>query len=511
MTFRARILAASLIVGVLSLALFAVGVRLEVRSRMTSQYQERVATTTASTRENLARNARVLDQRLRTLAARITDDALMRAALTQGTSRLTVLDYASSEMRSVELDYLLLLDSAGQVLSSGHFRNDFDRVVPALTTLLNASGPVLVSARQPEASFLALVRAHAFELGDRRFVLTGGFAVDSAFLQSLMPDPASPVMVALEFPGGALVSGNSLVAAGSNSVRQHFTIPFIDEVSGRANTQEARWTIAHSLAPLRSILRPLDVWLLAAIGAALVFAFLVARVMAARVNQPLEELASKTNHIDLERLDVEFATERNDEIGSLARMLDAMVHRLRASARQLRAAERRATVGELARQVNHDIRNGLLPIRNVIRHLSEVAHANPAELESVFTERESTLQGGITYLESLANNYARLTPRAERRICDVNALVRTVVRDSALADRARVQVELSTVPPRVSADPVALRRVIENLLINAVESLENGDGRVTVGTRLTETAGDRRVIITVADTGAGIEPEALDR
>jgi signal transduction histidine kinase len=53
--------------------------------------------------------------------------------------------------------------------------------------------------------------------------------------------------------------------------------------------------------------------------------------------------------------------------------------------------------------------------------------------------------------------------------------------------------------------------VLENLVINALESLPAGDGRVTVGTAEAATPEDRRVTITVSDTGAGIAPEAVDR
>jgi signal transduction histidine kinase len=199
--------------------------------------------------------------------------------------------------------------------------------------------------------------------------------------------------------------------------------------------------------------------------------------------------------VNFEQLDVEFATERTDEIGSLARLLDAMVQRLRASVTQLRAAERRATIGDLARQVNHDVRNGLLPIRNVIGHLSEVAREAPGDLANVYAEREATLQGGITYLENLAGSYARLSPRADRKLCDLNMIVRSVVGNAGDKGSVRLQLDLGDGLPRVPADPVALRRILENLTINAVESLEGHAGAVTVKTSLTNAGAERRVLL----------------
>ncbi len=523
MTFRSRILLACLAVALTPLVVFVSGARREVRNRLTSQYERSVSASRDVFQQDLARQRISLDARLRALAELIDGDAQQRAALLGRAERGVILNYAANVMPAAGLDYLLMLDSTGDVLSSGHFRNEYDRRMAALPKLLAADGPVLVATRRPQGPFLVLVRARTFQIGDQRFALAGGIEIDSTFLRGLTRAD-STVVVALEYPGGALRSTLPVEGArgregpgreGRNddlsAITTRVVLPFVDDVSGSADSAQANWIIAHSLAPLRRVQRAMDRWFLVGIGAAVLLAFLIARALSARVTQPLEELAAQAERVNLERLDVGFATDRQDEIGSLARLLDTMVKRLRASANQLRDAERRATVGEMARQVNHDIRNGLLPIRNVILHLTEVARETPAELGSVFAEREETLQGGIGYLESLATNYARLSPRSERRVCDVNAIVRTVLRDAAAAGHARVQLDLSETTPRVAADPVALRRTIENLTINALESLQNGNGTVTVQTKVEKTGSERRVTIAIADTGSGIEPANLDR
>ena len=83
----------------------------------------------------------------------------------------------------------------------------------------------------------------------------------------------------------------------------------------------------------------------------------------------------------------DFPTRRRDEVGKLARVLNAMVGRLRDGARRLADAEHRATLGEVARQVNHDLRNGITPVRNVLRHLGETAEREPDRLVDVFIRR----------------------------------------------------------------------------------------------------------------------------
>jgi signal transduction histidine kinase len=378
-----------------------------------------------------------------------------------------------------------------------------------------------VASRRATGGFIALVRARAFEIGGRRFTLTGGIEVDSAFVARLAGGWSDVLVVTLVHPGGVTAStaADADTAAGANTaaiadtaaIVERVSLPFIDSDASDGALDEAHWTISHSLAPLDAVVRGMDRWFIAALAGALLLAFVTAQLAAARVTRPLEQLARSAGRVELDRYDAVLATRRQDEIGALSRLLDRMVQRLRASARQLRETERRATVGDMARQVNHDIRNGLLPIRNVIRHLAEVAQESPADLGTVFHERAGTLEGGIGYLENLAANYARITPRTERQPCDVNALLESLARDAAVPGDARIGLELSRPLPHASADPVALRRIVENLVINALESLGESAGRVTITTAAAGSADDARVVITVADTGVGIPADTVER
>src|SRR2546430_15360605 len=118
------------------------------------------------------------------------------------------------------------------------------------------------------------------------------------------------------------------------------------------------------------------------------------------------------------------SSDRSDEIGALSRLLGAMTERLRAGAARLREAERRLAMGDLARQVNHDIKNGLIPIRNVFRHLGQAAGDSPDRLAAAFRDRQATVEASISYLENPASNYPRPYPQPAGESCDVDAVVR---------------------------------------------------------------------------------------
>jgi signal transduction histidine kinase len=182
-----------------------------------------------------------------------------------------------------------------------------------------------------------------------------------------------------------------------------------------------------------------------------------------------------------------------------------MTERLRVGAARLREAERRVAIGDLARQVNHDIKNGLTPIRHVLRHLDEVAHDNPAALAKVLVERKGTLDSSLAYLDTLARNYAGLSPALVRESCDVNAVVEEVAKTAG--GRTPVQSTLAAARPLASADRLVLRRIVENLVGNAVDT----EGTVTVTTEAVTRGAESLVRLTVADSGPGMSREQLDR
>src|SRR5262249_23650073 len=147
-----------------------------------------------------------------------------------------------------------------------------------------------------------------------------------------------------------------------------------------------------------------------------------------------------------------------------------------------------------------------IPIRNVVEHLAEVQEREPEQLPSVFGERRATLESSIGYLDTLARNYARLTPRADRRSFDATAVARDAVR-SASVGGGPIGAKIAETLPPVAGDPVLLRRILDTLLRNAIESLTNGDGHVTLEAQRSPAGGGVRVI--VADTGRGMSEVEL--
>jgi signal transduction histidine kinase len=422
-------------------------------------------------------------------------------------SRQYLLDYAGRAMRLAGLSMLQLEDSTGRILSSGHFRNQFDRLEPELPRLLASMRDtlVLVRARTPDSTLVALTRMDSLRVGGKPLYLIGGIEAAHRLLSGLTRD--HDLAVALRYPG----TPEAQLAGGR--VLRSVALPYVDVSTGSAaGLDTARLVVIQSLGTLESLRHGITRWFALALGLTLAGTFLVALWLSGVVSRPLRALADKTSRIDLDRLDQSFDTNRTDEIGALSRLLGAMTERLRSSTTRLREVERRAAIGDLARQVNHDIKNGLTPIRNVLRHLTQASQQEPQRLADIFEARRGTLESSVEYLDTLARNYDRLSPSRERRPCDVNAIVEQVLRSTA-HDGVVVQRQLQDRLPRVVGDELMVRRILENLVGNAVDSTAGRAGAsVTVTTEPVEPAGEPpRVRIIVADTGSGMTQAELQR
>lgn len=195
-----------------------------------------------------------------------------------------------------------------------------------------------------------------------------------------------------------------------------------------------------------------------------------------------------------------------DEIGDLARELDAMAAALEEREQRLIRSERLATVGRMAAQITHEVRNPLASIGLYAELLGdEFAERQEARrlVNSITSEVDRLTEITETYLR-----FARLPrPKLDRE--DLSAVVASVV-EFARAEllQAGIVLETELAPGvEVAADESQLRQALLNLMRNAREAMDGG-GKLTVKAGL---RGDGMAEITVADTGPGIAAENFSK
>ncbi len=196
-----------------------------------------------------------------------------------------------------------------------------------------------------------------------------------------------------------------------------------------------------------------------------------------------------------------------DEIGDLARELDAMADAVEEREHRLIRSERLATVGRMAAQVTHEVRNPLASIGLYAELLGDEIGA-ASEAHRLVT----SISSEVDRLTEITENYLRFArlpqPKLERE--DLTALVASVA-EFARAELAQSRITLELSLPNesidVAADENQIRQALLNLIRNAREAMVDGGSlKISVARRPDETA-----TITMTDSGAGISADNLPK
>ncbi len=214
------------------------------------------------------------------------------------------------------------------------------------------------------------------------------------------------------------------------------------------------------------------------------------------------------------QVDAEAATPEGQR---LAAAFNRMTEALAEAEKRSRRAERLAAWRDIARQMAHEIKNPLTPIRLAVENLRKARSRDPALFEELFDEETSIVLEEVDRLRRLLDafsTFARM-PRPKAGAVDVRELLQHAA-DLHRTSGCAVRVEEAEGLPVLRADRDQLAQVLLNLVANAVlaatERAAQDPTRGAAWVRLAAVHGGARTLrISVADSGAGIDASVLSR
>jgi nitrogen fixation/metabolism regulation signal transduction histidine kinase len=197
-------------------------------------------------------------------------------------------------------------------------------------------------------------------------------------------------------------------------------------------------------------------------------------------------------------------------VGSLQKAFRQMLIALRENRDRLAVAERERAWQTMARQVAHEIKNPLTPMRLSAQFLRKAYTEEAPELDRIVAECTDAIVEQVEELRRIANEfstYARL-PHVERTPVDLNQPLEEALNLflPALPDGVTMVRDLAAGMPRVPLDAEQVRRVAINLIRNALDAMGE-EGTLTVRSGSDEDG----VWMQVSDTGEGIAREVQER
>ncbi|MCR5759002.1 MAG: cache domain-containing protein [Bacteroidales bacterium] len=245
-----------------------------------------------------------------------------------------------------------------------------------------------------------------------------------------------------------------------------------------------------------------------------IFLLLISSFMARRVLdrmfKPLVEIGRKMEDADLGSLEyIEY--DKQDEITSLVNAYNRMVTDLSESSRQLAEAERDKAWSGMARQVAHEIKNPLTPMKLQIQRLVRLKDKGDPAWQEKFDEVSKVLLDHIDILTDTANEFSTFARLYTEEPTEINLDVTLQEEIAMFSGREDVRFDYIGLENAVVTGPKPqLTRVFVNLINNAVQALDGvQDGRVMVSLRNSVKEGYYDIVF--EDNGPGVAPENVDR
>ena len=295
----------------------------------------------------------------------------------------------------------------------------------------------------------------------------------------------------------------------------------------------------------------------------LVLVYLISYIISRRITRPIATLREGVSHIAAGNLDHRVVIRSHNEIGQLAEGFNRMARDLKLSLEERMAAERAATWRDVARQVAHEIKNPLFPIRLSVENLQQ-AKSKPEVFEQIFRECTDTVIEEVDRIGKLIDEFHQFArmPKPQKKPSQLNGIVKSILtlytggqvpaldqenegaamisghenltHPNATGEfwlenisKIQVETELGSLP-QLLLDPEQIAQVLGNLLKNAIEAMPDG-GTLKVKTYFTpnspqedpqynENSGDGGTINTdthgtvsleIHDTGHGMSDETM--
>lgn len=252
------------------------------------------------------------------------------------------------------------------------------------------------------------------------------------------------------------------------------------------------------------------VWLLAI--AASVVVLVAWSLWASRtIVRPVRALVAATRRVGRGDLAVKVAARGGPELGELATAFNQMADELAEGRRKLAGAEREQAWAEMARQVAHEVKNPLQPMRLAAELLQRARREGDARAESIADRLARTVLEQTAQLDRIAGEFRAFAGVADAARAAVELddwLGELCERQRDLLAGKSIQIEAlpGAAGVRVSIDRGSMARVLGNLIQNALDAAPQG---VCVTLATTAAGGEAR--LAVADDGPGISAEVRER
>ncbi len=252
-------------------------------------------------------------------------------------------------------------------------------------------------------------------------------------------------------------------------------------------------------------LNKIDTFIFGAYTLTLLLIFMFGNFFFEKLTKPISELTEATKKVSQGDLSVKLDQKESGEVGDLIEAFNKMIRDLDESRKNLARIEREQAWKELAKQVAHEIKNPLTPMKLSLQHLQFLYKENRKEFTRLFGKVSSTLIEQIETLTKITNEFSHFARMPERKIVKCN--LEEILKEVISLFSTQIKIEFDFVKNEnyfVDADKEELTRVFINLIKNSIQA-----SATSITIKLYRDANN--CFVNIEDNGSGIPQELIDK
>jgi signal transduction histidine kinase len=243
-----------------------------------------------------------------------------------------------------------------------------------------------------------------------------------------------------------------------------------------------------------------DIFLFGIYSFAIFFIVAISSLLAERIARPIRRLTTATQSVAKGDLSISLDNNERGELRELINGFNTMTNELQRAQAELANFERESAWKDFARQVAHEIKNPLTPMKLTMQHLVAMYHDKSADFDAMFSKITSTILGQIETLNTIASEFsrfARMPGMQDSRVDLIEVLQEAVTLFESERISATLEAgDLKQAPAR--GDASQLRRTFINFIRNSIEARAK-----SIRFILREETKEYRLV--VSDDGIGVQ------
>lgn len=247
---------------------------------------------------------------------------------------------------------------------------------------------------------------------------------------------------------------------------------------------------------------------------AVIFLIIIVNILSYTISNPIIKLQKATEQLSKGNIEIQVKSDSKDEIGELVRSFNIMTKELKRSRAELKRVERESAWRDIARQVAHEIKNPLTPMKLAIQHLYHAYTHGSKDFKSILQTTNRLIIDQIETLNRIATEFSDFAKMPSRKYeqLDIDVILNDVVK--LLNSESRINLKLDTRSSNHIAvgDKDELKRAFINIIRNSIQATDeklcnHKDGHINIET----VKNNGYYSIKIKDNGAGMDEETLQQ